>query len=314
MALITVLICTHNRAQLLARTIASLNVADRPPEGAQILVVANHCSDATHQMLEAYAHEPGDRLPLRWIAEPKKGKSNALNRALPEVSTPLLAFVDDDHRADVDFLSAIRNSAAEAPDADIICGRILPDWKGSEPPWVHDQGPFSIYPLPVPHFDLGPVPLWLTEDIALPSGGNAIVRLPWIARVGLFSTELGPVGHDLGGAEDSEWFLRAIHLGAKVRYTPAIMQHHYVDSHRFTLAKLIRLAYQRTASHTHIQLASDSDTATVPFWAYHKLARYAAAALTSVSENRRRFYVVRCAAVLGEIAGYRRLRQARRRG
>ena len=98
--LITVLICTHNRAALLARVLDSLNRAKRPPGGAEILAVANACTDDTHALLEAYARSPGDRLPLRWIAEPTPGKSRALNRAIPEIGTKLTAFVDDDHRVD----------------------------------------------------------------------------------------------------------------------------------------------------------------------------------------------------------------------
>lgn len=310
MPLLTVLICTHNRVKLLSRALDSLNAAHRPPEGVQILVVANHCSDDTHQMLDAYDRVSGDRLALRWIAESTRGKSNALNRALPELNTPLVAFVDDDQRVDVNFLVAIRDTAHESPDADIICGRLVPDWDGSEPSWVHDQGRFRIYPLPIPHIDHGPVPLWLTEDVASPSGGNAIVRTQWIAKIGSFSTELGPVGHNLGGAEDSEWFLRAFRLGAKVRYTPAIVQRHYVDNERLTLRYLIRLAYVRTASHTGLQLAPHTEQ-SIPLWAYRKFARYAVLALISIDMNRRRFYLMRSASTLGEITAYRRLRSSR---
>ena len=57
---LTVLICTHNRVTLLARVLDSLNCAKRPQGGAEILVVANACTDGTHALLEAYAHNPGD--------------------------------------------------------------------------------------------------------------------------------------------------------------------------------------------------------------------------------------------------------------
>lgn len=311
MPLLTVLICTHNRVALLGQAIASLNEAECPSEGAQILVVANHCSDSTHQMLEAYVHEPGDRLPLRWIAEPKAGKSHALNRALPEVNTPLLAFVDDDQRVDKGYLKGIRDAALAAPEAALVCGRLLPDWDGSEPAWVHEQGRYRIYPLPVPTFDLGPLPRWLAADVAVPSGGNAIVRTPWVERIGPFSTELGPVGHDLGGSEDSEWFLRGLKLGARLYYSPAIVQRHHIEAERLRLRFLMLLAYKRTASTVGLPGARATKDG-VPLWAYRKLAGYALQAIASLRSNRRRFFLMRCAATLGEIAGYRRLRQAQR--
>ena len=306
MALLTVLICTHNRAQLLGRVIDSLNAARRPEEGVQLLVVANHCSDGTHELLNAYVSAPGDRLPLRWIAEPAPGKSHALNRALPEVDTPVVAFVDDDHRVDAGYLEAIRDAARDTPDADMFCGRIVPDWDGSEPPWVHDQGRYRIYPLPVPHFDLGPVSRPLSAEIAVPGGGNLFLRTRWLARVGPFATDLGPTGHDLGGSEDSDWVLRALRLGARLHYAPAVLQYHYVDTARLTLGYLMRKAYKRTASTVGLHDGAPTKGG-VPAYVYRKLAGYALSALTAWGADRRRHYLVRSAAAVGEFAGYRRL-------
>ena len=100
---LTVLICTHDRAGLLAKTLASLNAAVRPPGWAvDILVAANACRDGTHAMLDAYREQAAARgdLPLAWLAEPVPGKSNALNTALPRIDGDIVAFVDDDHRVD----------------------------------------------------------------------------------------------------------------------------------------------------------------------------------------------------------------------
>lgn len=305
--LLTVLICTHNRSQLLGHAIASLNAARRPAEGVQLLVVANHCSDGTHDFLEAYVNDPGDRLPLRWIAEPTAGKSHALNRALPEVDTPLVAFVDDDQGVDAGYLEAVRDAAQGSPEADLFCGRILPDWDGSEPGWVHDQGPYRIYPFPMPHFELGPLPRPLTAEVALPGGGNLFLRTPWLSRIGMFATDLGPSGHDLGGSEDSDWVLRALRLGARLHYAPAVLQYHYVDTARLTLGYLMRKAYKRTASTVSLHEGAAVQRRGVPAYVYRKLAGYALRALTALGADRRRFYLMRSAAALGEIAGYRRL-------
>jgi glycosyltransferase involved in cell wall biosynthesis len=306
-SLLTVVVCTHNRAHLLASTLDSLNAAHRVKEGAEILVVANHCSDETHRMLDTYTGTPGKRLPMRWLAEPTKGKSHALNLALQEVHTPLLAFVDDDQRVDAGYLEGIRDAARDTPNADLICGRLLPDWDGSEPAWVHDEGQYRIYPLPVPHFDLGPIAKWLVDGDSLPSGGNIVVRSESVARIGPFSTELGPVGHNLVGAEDSEWLLRALHRGATLRYAPEILQHHYIDAERLTLGYLVRMTYLRTASNVGIP-GAQGDARAVPVWALRKLGHYAFHVLLSWRTSRRRFYLMRVAAALGEISGYRRQR------
>src|SRR3569832_484636 len=96
---LTVLICTHNRVDLLERAIASLNAAQRPAIPVQILVAANACTDNTVERMRDYQSrcEPG-ALPLRLIEVPTPNKTQTHNHALPQIETDLVAFVDDDHR------------------------------------------------------------------------------------------------------------------------------------------------------------------------------------------------------------------------
>ena len=152
-----------------------------------------------------------------------------------------------------DYLANICTAAEDYPDAGLFCGRILPDWDGSEPAWVHETGAYRIYPLPVPRFDQGEVPLRLTPEIAIPGGGNLFLRVEWISRTGPFSTELGPTGHDLEGSEDLDWILRAQELGARLQYVPSVVQYHYVDLQRLRLGYLIKKAYKRTVSTTGLK-------------------------------------------------------------
>jgi GT2 family glycosyltransferase len=306
MSRLTILICTHDRAGLLEQALASLNAARRPAVWkVEILVAANACRDGTHALLDAYRKQATAHgwLPLTWFAEPTPGKSHALNSALPRLGSELVAFVDDDHRVDAGYLEAVCTAADMHPQVGLFCGRILPDWDGSEPPWVHDKGPYRIYPLPVPRFDLGEVSRAVTPDLAIPGGGNLFLRTDWLGRVGRFSTDLGPTGHDLGGSEDMEWVLRALQLGAQLQYVSAALQYHYVDTHRLTLPYIIKKAYKRTAS--TVLLDPTLQGCKAPRYLYRKLAGHALAALTAVSQAKRRFFLVRTAATLGEFAGYR---------
>ena len=306
MSRLTILICTHDRAELLERVLASLNAARRSCEcEVDILVAANACSDGTHALLDAYGTQAADRgqLPLAWFAEATPGKSHALNSALPRLTGELVAFVDDDHRVDAGYLEAVCAAAAAYPQAGLFCGRILPDWDGNEPAWVHDKGPYRIYPLPVPRFDLGDAPRAVTSDLAIPGGGNLFLRTEWLDHVGRFSTDLGPTGHDLGGSEDMEWVLRALQLGALLQYVPAAVQYHYVDTRRLALPYIIKKAYKRTAS--TVLLDPRLQGCRAPRYLYRKLAGHVLAALTSFNPAKRRFFLVRTAATLGEFAGYR---------
>lgn len=309
---LTVLICTHNRVALLQKVLASLQACSRPAAmGVDILVVANACSDGTHALLQAQADAadtaggPG-RLPLRWQAEPRPGKSHALNRGAAALQAPWMAIVDDDHRVDAGFLVAIEQALATHRDATLLCGRILPDWDGREPPWVHDTGPYRVYPLPIPRQDFGPQSRELGVDGPIPGGGNQIIHADVLRRVGPFSTELGPQGHDLGGGEDTEYMLRALRAGERLWYEPAILQHHYVDLDRLELRYLLRKAFQRSASAVALHSAAGSPAGGVPLYLVRKLAGYAFRVLWPGSAARRRFYLVRSAAALGEMDGHRR--------
>ena len=300
-AALTLLICTHNRADLLERTLASINAAKRPAMQVQILVAANACTDDTVTRMQAYQARQTEQawLPLTLIEVPTPGKSHALNATIPLVDSELTAFVDDDHRVDENYLVAIEAAARTWPDAGIYCGRILPDWDGSEPAWVHDEGPYRIYPLPVPRYDQGDAPKAITADEGpIPGGGNLVVRRRVFELTGQFSTELGPHGHDLGGGEDSEYVLRALARGERCQYTPDIVQHHYVDTERLQLGYLLKKGYQRTRSTARIHGGG-----SVPLYMWRKLAEYGFHGVFSLSWAKRRFYWVRTAAALGEIQG-----------
>lgn len=309
---ITVLICTHDRADLLERTLASLNRARRPATPVWLLVAANACQDDTVARLRAYQgrQEEEGWLPLRFIEVPTPGKSHALNRAMEEIEGGITAFVDDDHRVDEGFLQGIEAAVAAWPEAALYCGRILPDWDGTEPAWVHEKGPYRIYPLPVPRFDLGDEPRAVTSDIAIPGGGNLFLRGEWLQKVGPFAVDLGPVGHNLGGSEDIDWVLRALALGARLQYAPGVVQHHYVDGERLKLGYLLTKAYERTASTVRVH---QGEAVAVPLYLYRKMFGYLFSALTAWSRARRRFYLVRLAASLGEIKGYRQALRNRSR-
>ncbi|MHB1332214.1 MAG: sulfatase-like hydrolase/transferase [Sulfuriferula sp.] len=303
--LLTVLICTHNRAELLSRVLTSLNAAARP-DGWQvrILVGANNCNDDTLASLQRYQRDAEQHgwLPLAWFEEPVPGKSHALNHAIHLLSDGAVALVDDDHRVDRDYLVHICQALETYPEATLFCGRILPDWDGTEPAWVHDEGPHRIYPLPVPRYDQGMAHRLVTEEHGpLPGGGNLFLRTGVFARVGGFSTDLGPRGHDLGGGEDSEFVLTALQKGERLQYVPEVLQHHYVDTERLKFSYLIRKSYQRSRSVTRVHHQDKQ----VPRYIWRKLVEHAAHSIFSLSWPQSRFYLMRTAATLGELQGMR---------
>src|SRR5487761_2083256 len=300
---LTIVTCTHNRSELLRRVLASLNSATRPRDcPVELLVIPNACSDDSEAVLRAYeADADPRRLPLRWISEPLAGKSNALNRAVSMIADGVIGFVDDDHRLDPDYLVNLVAAIRRYPDASLFCGRIVPDWDGREPSWVHDAGRYRIYPLPVPHYDQGPDPKAIAAAGPAPGGGNLWLRCEVFQRVGLFKPELGPHGHDLSGGEDSEFVSRCLAARERIRYVPDVIQYHYVDLSRLRLRYLLRKAFQRSRSGIRIE---SSRSRGIPLYMWRKLLTYMIFATLSLSWPRTRFYLVRVAATLGEMRGF----------
>jgi len=301
---LTVVICTHNRSELLITALDSINAADKPDNlDINILVIANACTDTTVIDLQQYqAKQPkSNYLPLSFAKEVKTGKSYALNYAISLTKDGYLCFMDDDQQVDKNYFMAIVNALDVFPEATMLCGPLFPDWKGNEPNWIHVTGKYRIYPLPVPLFDLGDIPLRITQENQTPPGGQVIIRRDVFDRIGLFCENLGPTGHNLMGSEDTEFFLRAIENKEVFQYIPNIIQYHYVDANRLKLSYLLKNCFQRNRSLTMVH---HSDSRIVPLYLWLKLLNYIFGVIFSFKPLKVRFYLLRCAGILGQINGY----------
>ena len=299
--ILTAVICTHNRVTLLLKALNSIKTARIPDNiELQVLVIANACSDNTVNILNNYSL---GKIDLQVAEEPKPGKSNALNHAIKLIDkNAFTCFIDDDHRIDDGYFVSIVKSIYRYPETKIFCGRIIPDWTGNEPSWVLDNGQYKIYPLPIPHFEMGDSPCPVNNNTKLPGGGNLIIHSSIFTMIGPFSTELGPVGNSLAGSEDSDFILRALHEGIAIQYIPDIIQYHFVDNERLKLSYIIKKSYERTRT---LMLVKKPSKQVVPRYLWRKLFTYIMKTLFSVSPQKRRFYFVRTAAALGEINGLR---------
>jgi hypothetical protein len=141
----------------------------------------------------------------------------------------------------------------------------------------------------------------LSPEETLPGGGNLVVRQHVFETVGGFNTHLGPSGHNLGGAEDGEFLRRALAAGEELVYVPVVLQYHAVIKAHLRLPYLMRKSFQRSRAVVRIRPRSARG---IPLYLLRKSLAYALGILTSVPwPDRRRFYLVRLAAVLGEIRG-----------
>ena len=120
--LVTVAICTLNRAESLRRTLDSL-VAMHLLTGFswEVLVVNNNCTDHTDDVIKDFT----DRLPVRRLFEPQQGQSRARNCAIDAAKGDYIVWTDDDVVVDPGWLIAYVDAFRRWPNAAVFGGRSL---------------------------------------------------------------------------------------------------------------------------------------------------------------------------------------------
>jgi len=131
--LITVGICTWNRAQLLDQALTEMHRLE-VPSGLdwELLVVNNNCTDNTDEIIDQHSR----LLPIRRLFEPTPGKSHALNRAVGDTRGEYILWTDDDVLVNRNWMVAYCEAFRRHPEATFFGGPIEPLFAGTLPPWL----------------------------------------------------------------------------------------------------------------------------------------------------------------------------------
>lgn len=226
----TVLICTYNRSDLLRRTLDSLSRMDEVEGGWEVLVVDNNSSDDTAATVHGMA--ASFPVPLRYIHEPRQGKSVALNTGIAAITSPLVAFTDDDVIVSRGWLQSVVEALRFRQDVGYAGGPVRAIWGGPRPAWLPAQN--SNLWGTIAALDYGPDPFVFEQQQRIPIGANMAVRREVFDRVGCFNPALGRVGRSLLGQEQAEFFHRTRREGIPGLYVPAMELEHYVPAARLT--------------------------------------------------------------------------------
>jgi len=224
--LLTVAVCTFNRAAILRDTLDHLARARIPP-GWQVefLVIDNASTDDTDQLVRA-ARLPR---PPRLLRCPIQGLSHARNMAVAHARGEAIVWLDDDVRPDPGILEAYVAALDQYPDRALFGGPVEPYFENDPPAWVRTllpqlQGVFSLraeFPPDEP-FQRG----------RFPAGANMMCRIG-VHRQIVFETRLGRVGAS-GLGEDSLLLEDAMKLGFRGAWVPAARLEHFVPVSRQT--------------------------------------------------------------------------------
>ncbi|MGQ0612897.1 MAG: glycosyltransferase [Planctomycetaceae bacterium] len=227
---VTVAICSRNRASDLARTLEGIRSL-RLPAGLpwELLVVDNGSRDGTDALLR----RPWT-LPLRPLHEPEPGISRARNRALAEAAAPLIVWTDDDVEVEAGWLEAYLGAAARHPDAAFFGGPIHPLYEAPPPTWLV-RG-FPAVRTAFAFVDAGP------EERALRAGevvfgASMAFRTP-LLRQYRFDSGLGASGSQRLLGEETQVMRRMQGDGLRGVWVPDAKVGHRIPPQRLTLAYL----------------------------------------------------------------------------
>jgi glycosyltransferase involved in cell wall biosynthesis len=226
---ISVILCTYNRSDLLARVLQDLDNSICPEDMEwEVLVVDNNSSDATKSVVDSFIRKNPQR--FRYIFEGRQGKSIALNTGVESAHGNILAFTDDDVLVDSKWVWQLKRAFDEF-DCIGVGGRIVPLFTTKPPSWliVDSWQPFLNA---LVAFEFG------EKFSALripPFGANMAFRKTAFAKYGGFRVDLGPTGKNQGGkGEDTEFGLRLLAHNEALMYAPDAIVYHPVEKGRMT--------------------------------------------------------------------------------
>jgi glycosyltransferase involved in cell wall biosynthesis len=240
--MISAVICTYDRYELLLKAIESLRAQDLAAEKFEIIVVDNSPDHANSQIV---SRQFSDVANLRWVVEARAGLSNARNVGADLAKAGIVAFMDDDAVASRSWLTNILAAfSAFGEQAAIVGGRVDPIWEVPKPDWLPEDllGYVSVV-------NWGGAARIATDSEWI-AGTNLAIRVGALKKAGGFSTQLGRNrgGQALLSNDESDVVARIREQGGALVYAPDASVEHLVSRERLSQAWFRRRAAWQAVS------------------------------------------------------------------
>ena len=297
---VSVVVCTHNRADLLDDCLQSLAHQTLPDDRYEIIVVENGCTDHTSFVVERFARESSN---FRVIQIPEPGKSRAANAGVNAARGTHVAFIDDDSRAPRSWVEQIASAfAVSSPTPAVVLGTIEPAYERAPPAWWE---PATAQRTREKGF------LATGWDRHRVCGSNMAFNKKALVDSGGFSEDRGPVGSRYRSGEDTEAVFRVAERHPFLWYDRSIVVRHRVPAEHLTIRHLVWRAHL-----TGIALAEIDRIRLFSFRIPSLVLRFARSSVTKAPEPGRstRFtvllarLVIRLSTIAGMVRGARLLR------
>jgi glycosyltransferase involved in cell wall biosynthesis len=268
----SVIICTHNRSDVLPRALEAIGRLEAPA-GAEIelLVVDNASTDGTTAVVRTFAEKAP--FAVRYIHEPRLGHSFALNAGIASARGDVIAFTDDDAFPDPGWLEGLHR-AFVAERADWAFGPVTPTWESSKPSWY---GPEVIAYFA--GLNYGAESFQVSDEQHPFIGVNHACRREALLSLGGYREDLGGFGKQGGVGNDEDLFRRALRAGMRIMYAPDAGVSHLIPARRCQKGYHRGNMWAGTAAHFRFLITDPPPPPTllgVPRYFYRKIIDHAA--------------------------------------
>src|SRR5215471_2716832 len=209
--LVSIIVCTRNRAVKLERTLRAIRELEVPGGNSyEVIVVDNGSTDATATVCAQLAGLFPNALHRIFLPTP--GLSGAGNAGFAAARGDIIAYLDDDVLPRKDWLVVVCHEFATDPQLGVLSGRVEL-WNPTDLPLATRRKEQRC------EFQA------LDDAFNLFIGCNLAIRRTVIEKIGLFDPRLG-TGSRFGSAGDSDFCYRAWKAGQKLVYVPTLFVHH----------------------------------------------------------------------------------------
>lgn len=136
MVKISIITPSYNQGQFIADAIQSVNNQNYADK--EHIIVDAQSTDETLDVVKHYAHLPH----LKWVSEPDKGQSDAINKGFKMASGDIVAWLNADDYYLPDTFSKVA-AAFQAPDVSVVYGDTLLVDQDKNPKRIKKDHPFD---------------------------------------------------------------------------------------------------------------------------------------------------------------------------
>lgn len=227
-SLLTVVICTYNRSNLLKLALTSLEDQSIDQESFEVIVVDNNSTDDTSNIAKKIC----DRYSTwRYVFEKKQGLSHARNRGIKEARGRYIGYLDDDGKASKHWVKTALN-IMENEKPDVFGGPYYAFYNSSKPDWWKDEYRSN---------EPSTVPRSLKEGEYV-NGGNMFFKKELLKELGGFKTDLGMQGEKIAMGEETElqMRIRKQYPNKKIFSDPKLYIYHLVHEKKMSLKWIVK--------------------------------------------------------------------------